>query len=87
METLEEPSKALFPLRVHVTPYSCYSPASFRMAPGPLPIDPCLVLSLVLLCEADPTDPCQKSAHTAQGAVPPPTPCPSGPAAQGRCPF
>lgn len=57
MEILQEPSKALFPLKVHVTPtlirvLSCYSPASFRMASRPLPIDLCLVLSLVLLSEA-----------------------------------
>jgi hypothetical protein len=47
MEIVLEPSKALFPLRVHVTPtlirvLSCYSPASFRMASGPLPINPSL---------------------------------------------
>lgn len=42
--------KGLFPLRVHVIPtlirvVSCSSLASFTVASGPLPIDPCLVLS------------------------------------------
>lgn len=88
---LQESSKALFPLRVHVAPtlirvLSCYSLASFRMASGPLPIDPCLVRSLSeahqpqqTLFKSQPTQPQALSAV--------PFPCPSGPTAQERCSF